>query len=358
MGPSSNRALRAPEEPAVRGRLPPRPPPVPCWSVFAWLASGVSEARRRRGPAWMGPYDAVVGDDSPTALPGLRPRRARHPARSGCWPSQLAGLVADGTGHRHHRHPPDGKGDPDMHIVTPEPAAARRGLPVLGAGLSRRRRLVGALTGLVVLPLLTLGLAQLRDVVELPSQMLFYLLALVVVALVGGHRARPARRHPAAPGRARPRAAPGPIHRARGAGRAADPDRPGRRRAHRGGAARDRPRHPPGDPVRGRARPGPAHPGPPRPAPGGARHPHRGPGRGGRLLRRVRGADEHHPSFRYSPTDRSTRGHRTVEQRTVLARFCWWSPDCGRAASGSRWPLRSPRLAGVPRGTDIRDRRR
>ncbi|MDT7678950.1 MAG: two-component system, OmpR family, sensor histidine kinase KdpD, partial [Pseudonocardiales bacterium] len=48
------------------------------------------------------------------------------------------------------------------------------------------RRLAGALTGLVVLPLLTLGLAQLRDVLNLPSQMLFYLLAAVGVALVGG----------------------------------------------------------------------------------------------------------------------------------------------------------------------------
>jgi K+-sensing histidine kinase KdpD len=73
-----------------------------------------------------------------------------------------------------------------MNLVTAEPAATRRRLLALGAGLSRRRRLAGALTGLVVLPLLTLGLAQLRDVLELPSQMLLYLLAVVVVALVGG----------------------------------------------------------------------------------------------------------------------------------------------------------------------------
>jgi GAF domain-containing protein len=73
-----------------------------------------------------------------------------------------------------------------MHTVTPEPAATRRRPPVLGEGLSPRRRLAGALTGLVVLPLLTLGLAQLRDVVGLPVQMLLYLLAVVIVALVGG----------------------------------------------------------------------------------------------------------------------------------------------------------------------------
>jgi signal transduction histidine kinase len=62
----------------------------------------------------------------------------------------------------------------------------RRRLPALFAGLSPRRRLTGALTGLVVLPLLTAVLAQLRGVVSLPSQMLLYLLAVVVVALVGG----------------------------------------------------------------------------------------------------------------------------------------------------------------------------
>ncbi|HEY0572559.1 MAG TPA: DUF4118 domain-containing protein [Pseudonocardia sp.] len=72
-----------------------------------------------------------------------------------------------------------------MPTVPREPAATRR-LPARRAGLSWRRRLVGALTGLVVLPLLTLGLAQLGDVLDLPSQMLFYLLAVVMVALVGG----------------------------------------------------------------------------------------------------------------------------------------------------------------------------
>jgi signal transduction histidine kinase len=57
----------------------------------------------------------------------------------------------------------------------------------LRAGLSWRRRLAGALTGLVVLPLLTLGMDKLlHSILSLPSQMLFYLLAVVAVALVGG----------------------------------------------------------------------------------------------------------------------------------------------------------------------------
>ncbi|MEN3263777.1 DUF4118 domain-containing protein, partial [Pseudonocardia sp.] len=40
--------------------------------------------------------------------------------------------------------------------------------------------------GLVILPLLTLGLAEFRDRMNLPSQTMLYLLAVVVVALVGG----------------------------------------------------------------------------------------------------------------------------------------------------------------------------
>ncbi len=73
-----------------------------------------------------------------------------------------------------------------MRSVTSESAAATGRPPALGAGLSPRRRLAGVLTGLVVLSLLTAILAQLRGVVGLSSEMLFYLLAVVVVALVGG----------------------------------------------------------------------------------------------------------------------------------------------------------------------------
>jgi signal transduction histidine kinase len=48
------------------------------------------------------------------------------------------------------------------------------------------RRLAGALSGLVLLSGLTAVLVRLRQVLELPSQMLLYLLTIVVVALVGG----------------------------------------------------------------------------------------------------------------------------------------------------------------------------
>jgi two-component system, OmpR family, sensor histidine kinase KdpD len=64
-----------------------------------------------------------------------------------------------------------------------EPARARG--PRLGI-LGRRRQLAGAALAVVLLPLLTLALHSLRDTLSLESQVLLYLLAVVVVAMVGG----------------------------------------------------------------------------------------------------------------------------------------------------------------------------
>jgi hypothetical protein len=74
-----------------------------------------------------------------------------------------------------------------MDSRTHQPAATRRRLPARRAGLPLRRRLAGALAGLVLLPLLTLGMdTVLRGILNLPSQMLLYLIAVVVVGLIGG----------------------------------------------------------------------------------------------------------------------------------------------------------------------------
>ncbi|MDX6584455.1 MAG: hypothetical protein QOI10_3639, partial [Solirubrobacterales bacterium] len=102
-------------------------------------------------------------------------------------PSRLKPRLSTGAGSGCYGHPSDGReGEPNVPTITGEPAATRRRLPALRAGVSWRRRLAGALTGLIVLPLLTAGLARLWGVLEVSSQMLFYLLAVVVVALVGG----------------------------------------------------------------------------------------------------------------------------------------------------------------------------
>ncbi|HEY0448494.1 MAG TPA: GAF domain-containing protein [Actinophytocola sp.] len=72
-----------------------------------------------------------------------------------------------------------------MHLA-PQPPPTSSRLPARHAKLSPRRMLAGALTGLVVLSLLTLGMTALRGLLNLPSQTLLYLLAVVVVALIGG----------------------------------------------------------------------------------------------------------------------------------------------------------------------------
>jgi signal transduction histidine kinase len=74
-----------------------------------------------------------------------------------------------------------------MQTVTHEPAETRRRLLARLVALPRRRQLAGALTGLVALSLLTLGMnTLLRGILTLASQMLLYLIAVVVVGLVGG----------------------------------------------------------------------------------------------------------------------------------------------------------------------------
>jgi len=54
------------------------------------------------------------------------------------------------------------------------------------AGLDRRRRVAGVVIAIVGLALLTLALTETRDTFSLESQVLLYLLAVVIVAVVGG----------------------------------------------------------------------------------------------------------------------------------------------------------------------------
>jgi two-component system sensor histidine kinase KdpD len=61
-----------------------------------------------------------------------------------------------------------------------------RGLPRSRGGLTRRRQLMGYLLAVVLAPLLTLGLVAMRGQLNLTSDVLIFLVAVVVVALVGG----------------------------------------------------------------------------------------------------------------------------------------------------------------------------
>ena len=147
-------------------------------------ASPVDLAEQRRLVESMGgSYHVVVGEDIPAAL--LDFARAENAtqlvlgtSRRGRLHTFLAGQGIGSTAIRE-------SGEIDVHMVTHERSAGRR-LPRLSRGLTVRRRLTGAALAVVLLPVLTVALTQLRSEFTLPSQSLFYLLAVVVIALVGG----------------------------------------------------------------------------------------------------------------------------------------------------------------------------
>jgi two-component system sensor histidine kinase KdpD len=131
-----------------------------------------------------GSYHTVIGDDIPAAL--LDFARAENTtqlvlgvSRRNRFAQLLTGAGIGATVTRL-------SGDIDVHLVTHERAAHGRRLPALRGALSLRRRLAGGITALVLLPLLTVGLAQLRASLSLPSQILCYLIAVVAIALIGG----------------------------------------------------------------------------------------------------------------------------------------------------------------------------
>ena len=130
-----------------------------------------------------GSYHLVVGDDVPSALLDFaRSENATQLVIGASRRGRFSAMVGPGIGQTVVRD----SGSIDVHYVTHELVARGRGLPGLTGGLSARRRLAGLATAVVVLPLLTAVLARTRDQLGLPSELLLYLLASVVVALVGG----------------------------------------------------------------------------------------------------------------------------------------------------------------------------
>src|SRR5207247_2070293 len=142
-------------------------------------------AQRRLAESLAGSYHQVVGDNIPEAL--LTFARAENAAQlvlgasRRSWLSAL--LTGPGIGARTIR----GSGDIDVHIVTHPHMGRGRGLPrIRGGGLTLRRQLMGYLLSVALAPLLTLGLVALRGQLNLTSDVLIFLVAVVVVALVGG----------------------------------------------------------------------------------------------------------------------------------------------------------------------------
>jgi len=149
-------------------------------------ANPANLARQRRLVESLGgTYHQVVGDDISDAL--LTFARAENAtqlilgASRRSWLSAL--LTGPGIGSKTIR----GSGQIDVHIVTHAHMGTRFGLlPRYRGGLTLKRRISGYVVAALLAPALTVVLAQSRSGVNLTSDVLLFLVAVIVVALTGG----------------------------------------------------------------------------------------------------------------------------------------------------------------------------
>jgi two-component system sensor histidine kinase KdpD len=132
-----------------------------------------------------GTYHQVVGDEIADAL--LTFAKAENATQLVLGASRrswlLALLTGPGIGARTIR----GSGAIDVHIVTHPHVGSRWGiLPRYRGGITRRRQLAGWILAAVLAPLVTLVLASSRSNINLTSDVLGFLVAVIAVALVGG----------------------------------------------------------------------------------------------------------------------------------------------------------------------------
>ena len=131
-----------------------------------------------------GSYHSVVGDNTPTAL--LEFARAQNTTQivmgASRRPPLRAALTGAGVGATVTRL----SGPIDVHMVSHDYVGQGRVLPKLTRGLTVRRRLAGTAVAAVLLAALTPLLAALRSHLSLGSDLLLYLVAIVIVALIGG----------------------------------------------------------------------------------------------------------------------------------------------------------------------------
>ncbi|MFC9689105.1 DUF4118 domain-containing protein [Kribbella sp. NPDC056951] len=130
-----------------------------------------------------GTYHQVVGDDIPTALLSFaRAENATQLVLGDSRRSRLAALFSGpGIGVTSIRE----SGDIDVHIVTHSQRGRGR-LPGLRGSLSQRRQAMGFVLSVVLMAALAVLLGLGDDALNLTSDVLVFLLAVVVVALVGG----------------------------------------------------------------------------------------------------------------------------------------------------------------------------
>ncbi|MGD0553551.1 MAG: sensor histidine kinase KdpD [Streptosporangiaceae bacterium] len=149
-------------------------------------ANPASLAKQRRLVESLGgTYHQVVGDNiSDALLTFARAENATQLVLGASRRSWLAALLTGpGIGSRTIR----GSGPIDVHIVTHAHVGTRFGiLPRYRGSITLRRRIAGYVLAALLAPALTIVLAQWRSGVNLTSDVLLFLVAVIAVALTGG----------------------------------------------------------------------------------------------------------------------------------------------------------------------------
>ena len=131
-----------------------------------------------------GSYHSVIGDNIPAAV--LEFARANNATQIVIGASRrnpiIAALTGPGTGMTITRH----SGRIDVHVVSHDYMGRGRVLPKLSSGLTRKRRLAALVTAAVLLTALVPICAALRDTLGFGTDLLLFLLAVIIVSLVGG----------------------------------------------------------------------------------------------------------------------------------------------------------------------------
>ncbi|MCP2323044.1 two-component system sensor histidine kinase KdpD [Hamadaea flava] len=155
------------------------------------LASGTDPANLARQRVLVegvgGSYHQVIGDDIPTALLDFaRAVNATQLVLGASRRGRFAQIFSPGVGVTTTAE----SGPIDVHLVTHEETKRGRrrfsGRLTFGSGLTWRRRVAGFVLTALLMPILTFALDESRSVLSLPSEILIFLSAVVLIGLVGG----------------------------------------------------------------------------------------------------------------------------------------------------------------------------
>jgi len=183
--PSSEHLIRRAARMAMRSKADLLGVHISVGDGLAGASNELLVEHRRLLEGLGGAYHEVVGADVATTLLSFaRAQNATQIVLGSTRRSRWAELVRGSVINRVVR----ASGAIDVHVISQEDDVG--GLPVLArrrpSALSRRRQLAGLVTAVVGVPLLTLVMANAREVFDLEAGMLLYLLLVVVVATIGG----------------------------------------------------------------------------------------------------------------------------------------------------------------------------